>query len=385
MWIFSGAVKHIEGQPEDGDRIEVFSSSGDFVGMGHYQKSSITVRLFSFEKLKPDIDFWTEKIKKAYEFRLGLGLANSAETTMYRIVHGEGDFLPGLVADFYDGTLVTEYHSAGMARESSLITVAFSRVLGKEFRDLVEKRTDGGTGGGKADPRTSAEAKSSGAENPVAEAPRKNVEALENGKRFLIDVEHGQKTGFFLDQRENRSLLSRYAKGRTVLNAFSYTGGFTVYAGTAGALRVISVDSSAKALELLKENVALNPSVGCEYASIQENVFDFLNAPGETFDIIVLDPPAFAKHQSSRQKAIQAYARLNMAAIAGLSSPGLLFTFSCSQVVAPDLFEGAVRSAVINSGRRARVLYRLRQGPDHPVSLTHPEGEYLTGLVLGVS
>ena len=369
QWIFSGAVGSVEGSPANGDTVEVLASDRTFIGLGHYQKSSIMVRLFSFERTEPDADFWAGKLEQALRLRRELGLVRNPETTMYRLVHGEGDSIPGLVIDIYNNTAVLECHSSGMARIRPLITEALSRVAGGDLHAVYDKQAGKGEYllGPPADPSHSLPARTS-----------------ENGQGFFINWEEGQKTGFYLDQRENRFLLSRYAPGKSMLNAFSYTGGFSVYAGSAGARRVVSVDSSARALETLRENIRINPPAGGSHDIVQQDAFDFLKSSEEHFDLIVLDPPAFAKHQSSRHQAVQAYKRLNHLALSRLNSPGILFTFSCSQVVDVPLFEGAVRAAVIESGRKAIVLHKLRQAPDHPVSLLHPESEYLKGLVLQV-
>lgn len=375
-WVFSGAVARIDGSPEEGEVVEVYSSDNRFLAYGHYQIGSITVRVLGFADDRP-VDFWYERLSAAYRMRQSLGLTDSENTNAYRLVHGEGDSLPGLVVDYYNGTAVVQAHSVGMYRSRERIAAALRRVYGDKLKAVYDKSS--GTA-----PYKAIENLQDGylwGDKSVS-----SVEIMENGCRFLVNWEEGQKTGFFLDQRENRALVGRYAKGRRVLNLFCYTGGFSIYALASGALSVDSVDSSSKAMELVDRNVALNFGEGCtRHHSYCCDAIDFMkDAPEGKYDLIVVDPPAFAKHRGALDTALRAYRRLNEAAISKVASGGLVFTYSCSQVVDRNAFALAVFTAATKTGRKVRILHRLMQPADHPVNIYHPEGEYLKGLVLYV-
>jgi 23S rRNA (cytosine1962-C5)-methyltransferase len=371
-WLFSGAVASIEGNPQDGDVVEIRSASGAFRATGHYQHGSIAVRILSFTPSAIDDRFWLHALQTAYRLRRDLRLANHPQTTAYRLVHGEGDFLPGLVIDIYGATAVIQTHSAGMSRMQTEIAAALQTIYGAALQRIYCK---------------SAAAAPDSDDRYLAGSPPATAGdvIMENGHRFIVDWETGQKTGFFLDQRDNRRLLAHYAQGRRVLNLFCYTGGFSVYAGAAGAAAVHSVDSSAKAIELTRQNATLNAPHAPHEAFVAD-AFEFLKqAPDNAYDLLIVDPPAFAKHAAARRNALQAYKRLNALAIAKTAPGGLLFTFSCSQIVSRTDFRQAVFSAAAIAQRPVRILHHLSQPPDHPVNIYHPEGEYLKGLALTVS
>lgn len=377
-WVFSGAVKRIEGgSPAEGDVIEVYSSDGEYLGCGHYQIGSITVRILSFKKEAIDDAFWYRAIKGAYDARVTLGLADSEDTTAYRLVHGEGDFLPGLIIDIYGKTAVMQAHSAGMFLAKENIAQALKKVYGNNLDAVYDKSE--GTAPFKAglDLKDGyiyrEEGASAGAES-----------VLENGNRFLVNWEEGQKTGFFLDQRDNRALVKKYANGKTVLNLFCYTGGFSIYALNGGAAHVDSVDSSRKAMDMVVRNVEMNGfTEGVEHTSYCEDAIEFMRkCEGGKYDLMIVDPPAFAKHRGAMDNALRAYKRLNALAIEKVKPGGVVFTYSCSQVVDKQNFALAVFSAAAQTGRRVRILHRLTQPADHPVNIYHPEGEYLKGLVI---
>lgn len=372
-WIFSGAIKTIESNPVDGDWVKVLDSKNNVLGYGHYQKGSITVRMLSFEKQSPDEFFWRKKIVSAFDLRNRIGLPNES-TNAFRLVHGEGDGLPGLIIDLYDGVAIIQAHSAGMHKDRLAIAEALREILNDSLKAVYYKShgTLPGHIRGQGD---------AGYLFGMSAVPHV---ILEHGNKFLVDWEGGQKTGFFLDQRENRKLLSKYSNGKVVLNTFCYTGGFSVYALQGGALRVHSVDASEKAVELTKKNIELNgfdPFVNYSYAA---DTFEFLRDKSDVYDLIVLDPPAFAKHREARHQAVKGYQRLNAEAMRVVKSGGIIFTFSCSQVVDKKLFYDTVVSSAIQSGRNVKVIEHLSQPADHPVSIFHPEGEYLKGLVLYV-
>ena len=376
-WVFSGAIARVLGDAAEGDAVVVEASNGERLGVGHFSGGgSIAVRMLDFgpEALLPTANFWEAKLSNAYRLRQGLGLTGTADTNVFRLVHAEGDGLPGLIIDVYGDVAVVQAHSVGMYRARPEIAAALQAVFGPKLRAIFDKSAE--TVPSNAVPNAQNGyllGESTGAEHLV----------LENGHQFAIDWETGQKTGFFIDQRDNRALLARYSPGRRVLNTFCYTGGFSVYALAAGADVVHSVDSSKKAIALTERNAELAPNSD-RHAAYPDDVLGFLkNHPAE-YDLLVLDPPAFAKHMGARHAALMGYKRLNAAGIAHLAPGGLLFTFSCSQVVSPELFEGAVLAAAIEAGRPARILHRLTQPADHPVSLFHPEGAYLKGLVLAV-
>lgn len=374
-WVFSGAIKKIKGPVQDGDIVDVYSNHDEYLGSGHFQDGSIAVRLFSFTQAEGEIDanFWEEKIRKAFLYRQQVGLVDQSETNVYRLIFAEGDGLPGLIIDMYNGTAVLQAHSIGMHRNREVIVSALKAVLGNRLTQVYDKSNEALH---KQDQYTAVNGYLFG--NGAG-----TTEVIENGHRFLIDWETGQKTGFFIDQRENRQLLAKYSAGRAVLNTFCYTGGFSVYAGKAGASLVHSVDSSKKAIELTDHNMRLN-ELEQLHTSFAMDTFDFLEDKENVYDLIVLDPPAFAKHMNVKHKAVMGYKRLNAEAIRKIRPSGILFTFSCSQVVDRQLFHNTVMAAAILAGRNVRVLHHLTQPTDHPVSIFHPEGEYLKGLVLHV-
>lgn len=374
-WIFSGAIYRMEGTPAEGDLVDVYTSQGDFIARGHYQIGSITIRVLSFADETIDQSWWNKRIELAYHMREALGLTNNPQTTCYRLVHGEGDSLPGLVIDIYGTTAVVQCHSVGMYRSRKAICTALRNVYGDRVKSIFDK--SGGTlpynaGLNAQDGYLWGEANASS--EPV----------LENGNRFMVNWEQGQKTGFFIDQRENRELVRRYAKGRTVLNTFCYTGGFSVYALAGGALQVDSVDSSELAVQLAAQNVTLNFGEQAPHQAIAQDAFDYLRKMDDRYDLIILDPPAFAKHHKVLGNALQGYKRLNAQAFRQIKPGGILFTFSCSQAVNREQFRMAVFSAAAIAGRNVRILHQLTQPADHPVNIYHPEGEYLKGLVLYV-
>ncbi len=372
-WIFSGAISNISGKVDEGDVVQVYSADGKLLASGHYQIGSISVRILTFGEEKVDEHFWLNRLKQAYELRNRLGLTDSKETTAYRLVHGEGDFLPGLIVDIYGTTAVIQAHSAGMFRSRQLIVDALQSLYGNRLTAVYDKSE------GTVPFKAGLEAK-----DGYLFGTKEESAVLEYGNTFSIDWAEGQKTGFFLDQRENRRLLQQYSKDARVLNTFCYTGGFSVYALQGGAQLVHSVDSSKKAIELTNTNVDLNFGATTQHQSYATDTFDFLRNSNDLYDIVVLDPPAFAKHKAALSNALQAYKRLNLAALSHIESGGLLFTFSCSQVVSKTDFQNAVFSAAAISKRKVRIINRLTQPADHPVSIYHPEGEYLKGFVLQV-
>lgn len=379
-WVFSGAIAQIVGEPVEGDVVGVYACDGTFLAHGHYQIGSIAVRILSFageDVLKPD--FWTKMIRRALRIREASGLTSRpSETDCYRLVHGEGDGLPGLIIDYYGGVCVMQAHSVGIFRSRSAICEALKEVYGDALKAVYDKSS--GTAPFKAglDPVDGYLYKAeqfSDAEQQV----------VENGCKFLVDWTQGQKTGFFLDQRENRALVGKYSAGRNALNLFCYTGGFSVYALRAGAVHVDSVDSSKRAVELVGENISLNGFDSSRHAEFCTDAMDFLrDVPEGKYDLMIVDPPAFAKHRGALNNALRAYQRLNATAIAKIAPGGILFTFSCSQVVDKEAFALAVFSAAAQTGRSVRILDRMNQPADHAVNIYHPEGEYLKGLVLFV-
>jgi len=372
-WIFSGAINQTEGTLEDGSWVHIADYRNNTLGFGHYQKGSISVRMLSFEKETPAPDFWETKIFKALQLRRNSGLP-SAATNAFRLIHGEGDGLPGLIIDIYDGVAILQAHSAGMHNDRNRIAEALSKVLGSTLTAVFYKSQP--TAPGKMrDPQQDEYLFGMGAVPHVV---------LENNIRFYIDWEEGQKTGFFLDQRENRRLLGEFSKGKKVLNTFCYTGGFSIYSLKAGATQVDSVDASEKAIELTRKNIVLNGYDAEQNGCFAVDTFDFLKDKQDVYDVIVLDPPAFAKHRDARHQAVRGYQRLNSEAMRVIKPGGVIFTFSCSQVVDRQLFYDTVVAAAIQAGRQIKVLHHLSQPADHPVSIFHPEGDYLKGLVLYV-
>lgn len=367
-WVFSGAVMRTEGNPGNGDIVHVLNSSGEILATGHYQEGSIRVRILIAGETLINQAFWDNAIARCFANRSRVHLP-SVETNMFRLVHGEGDQLPGLIVDVYGSTAVVQCHSAGMHKCREQIANALLGTSGGIVSQVYDKSFDTPAG---IDTHLFL------AGTGIEEVCR------ENGLLFKVDYEQGQKTGFFVDQRENRALLKQYASNRKVLNTFCYTGGFSVYALAGGAQKVVSVDSSAAALELTDANVLLNFTDSGRHSSVKADVTEWLKSIAPDFDLIILDPPAFAKHIDARHRAVQAYKRLNLTAMKKIAKGGILFTFSCSQVVDRELFRHTITSAAIESGRQIRILHQLTQGPDHPVNIFHPEGEYLKGLVLQV-
>jgi 23S rRNA (cytosine1962-C5)-methyltransferase len=404
-WIFSGAIEKMEGAPREGDVIEVVSVRREFLALGHYLPGSIAVKIFSFEPAEVNNDFWKSKIKAAWQLRERLGLIGGNVANAYRLVFSEGDLLPGLIIDYYNGVAVIQVHSVGMHTLLPVFTEALQELYGDKLIAVYDKSSET-MEKSKLITRNSKlflkKENSSGSENVTASdrnstgsAARLSfdhflfgtsspVEILETGHRFTVDFMRGQKTGFFLDQRGNRMFAQFYAKGRTVLNAFCYSGAFSVYALKGGAKRVLSIDSSRQAIEWTEQNVRLN---GCDEKKHRCEVADvkrFLVETEETFDMIILDPPAFAKTHHVTNNALHAYVHINAEAMRRLNPGGILFTFSCSQPITREMFRSAIQSAAIETGRQVRILHQLAQGPDHPVNICHPEGEYLKGLILSV-
>ncbi len=372
-WIFSGAVMNLEGNPEEGDVVTVLDSQHNFLCQGHWQVGSIAVRVLTFEQEPIDDAFWQKRLGEALGVRQAIGLADSEAGDTYRLVHGEGDLLPGLVIAVYGKTAVMQAHSVGMHVSREQIAVALKQVMGERLDSIyyksettlpIKAAIDGGNGFLLGESHTDV--------------------AVENGLRFHIDWLKGQKTGFFVDQRENRSLLERYSHGRSVLNMFCYTGGFSVYALRGGAKLVHSVDSSSKAVELVRANVELNFPAEPRHEAFAEDAFRFLDDMTVPYDLVVLDPPAFAKHRDAVKNALRGYTKLNARAMEKIAPGGILFTFSCSQAVSKEQFRTAVFTAATLAHRQVRILHQLHQPADHPVSIYHPEGEYLKGLVLYV-
>lgn len=375
-WVFSGAIASLADNIEEGEVVEVYAHDDTFLGVGHYQIGTIAVRILSFEQREIDTDFFVERLQDAYQMRQAINLVRNDSNT-YRLVHGEGDMLAGLIIDIYGGMAVVQAHSVGMHASKHAIATALKRVLGESLHHVYYKSE--GTLPFKApiDPQDSFLL---GGEFGLDKI------ALENNFKFQIDWEKGQKTGFFIDQRESRSLLESYSRNRSVLNMFCYTGGFSVYAMRGGAKEVVGVDSSAKAVMLADENVKLNFGNDERYSSSSDDAFKFLKEiPNDKYDLIILDPPAFAKHRGAVRNALQGYKKLNLAAFEKVAKGGIVFTFSCSQVISREQFRLAVFSAAAISGRRVKILHQLSQPADHPVNIYHPEGEYLKGLVLQVS
>lgn len=372
-WIFSGAIEHLPENIQNGDIVQVITHDGDFIAKGHYQIGSIAVRVLTFENEEINESFWEKRINAAYLVRQAIGLANHSNNDTYRLVHGEGDNLPGLVIDCYGPTAVMQAHSVGMHLNRHEIAKALVKVLGDKIRNIFYKS------------ETTLPLKAQlGQENGFIYGGDVQDIAIENGLKFHIDWLRGQKTGFFIDQRENRHLLEKYALNRSVLNMFCYTGGFSVYAMKGGASLVHSVDSSAKAIELTQQNVELNFPGDKRHQAFCDDAFKYLDANHDKYDLIILDPPAFAKHRGALRNALKGYTRLNVKGLEHIRKGGILFTFSCSQVVTKEQFRQAVFTAAALTGRNVRILHQLHQPADHPINIYHPEGEYLKGLVLYV-
>ena len=372
-WVFSGAIAKVEGEPEEGEIVDVYTSKKEFIACGHFHIGSIAVRVLTFRQEEICFNFWKRRLEVALDLRRSLGLVDNPENNTYRLVHGEGDNLPGLIIDVYGQTAVMQAHSVGMHVYRQVIADALSEVMGNIVKHIYYKSET--TLPFKAD---------LGPENGFIKGGSPENVALENGLKFHVDWLKGQKTGFFVDQRENRHLLERYSKGRNVLNMFCYTGGFSFYAMRGGANLVHSVDSSAKAIDLTNKNVELNFPGDNRHQAFAEDAFKFLDRMGDQYDLIILDPPAFAKHRDALRNALRGYSKLNAKAFEKIKPGGILFTFSCSQVVDKKDFRNAVFTAAAQSGRSVRILHQLTQPGDHPVNIYHPEGEYLKGLVLYV-
>jgi len=370
-WVFSGAIDLIDEEILDGDIVTVFDSKERFLGTGHFQNATIAVRILSFEETELDQKFFNHIHSEAIELRKTLGLF-SKENSICRIVHGEGDGLPGLIIDFYNGIAVIQCHSIGMYQTIELISQALQNTLGESLKAIYSKSSE------------TLHNKEGVVDSYIWGTCKMPHKAKENGIRFSIDWITGQKTGFFIDQRENRKLLSKYATGKKVLNTFCYSGGFSLFALKAGASEVHSLDSSKKAIELTENNISLNKLTE-NHVSIVADAMEYMKTVDNSFDVIILDPPAFAKHRDKRHQAIQGYKRLNEMAIRSIKPGGIIFTFSCSQVVDKNLFTHTIIAAAINSGRKIRILEQLHQPADHPINAFHPEGEYLKGLVIQVS
>lgn len=371
-WVFSGAIQAIEEGIEEGDTVCLVNRNGDFIAVGHYQEGSIAVRVLTFEDREIDDDFWHSRISSALKMRQSIGIADSPSNNTYRLVHGEGDNLPGLIIDVYGDTAVMQAHSIGMHKVRKEIAKALVDVMESRISNVYYKS------------ETTLPFMDATDMNGFIYGGSDNNVALENGLKFRVDWLKGQKTGFFVDQRENRSLLEKYAAGKRVLNMFCYTGGFSFYAMRGGAQLVHSVDSSAKAINLTRENVSLNFPGDQRHEAFCEDAFKYLEKAGDNYNLIILDPPAFAKHRGALHNALKGYTRLNQKAFEKIESGGILFTFSCSQVVTKDHFRNAVFTAAALAKRNVRILHQLHQPADHPINIYHPEGEYLKGLVLYV-
>ena len=372
-WIFSGAIQRIEGKPEEGDVVTVYTNDRQFIARGHVQVGSIAVRVLTFKDEPIDQQFWERRIATAFDLRERTGISSREDNNTYRLVHGEGDNLPGLIIDIYGDTAVMQAHSVGMHVNRMDIADAVKKSLGERIKNIYYKSDT--TLPYKADISK---------DNGYIMGGNASCISTEYGLKFHIDWLRGQKTGFFVDQRENRALLEKYAKGRKLLNMFCYTGGFSIYALRGGAEIVHSVDSSSKAIDLTNANAELNFPGDTRHTAYAEDAFDFLDRMGNNYNLIILDPPAFAKHRDSLRNALIGYRRLNAKAIEKIQPGGILFTFSCSQVVSKENFRTAVFTAAAMAKRNVRILHQLTQPADHPVSIYHPEGEYLKGLVLYV-
>lgn len=377
-WIFSGAISRCDDNMEEGEVVRVMSGKGDFIAIGHWQIGSIAIRVLSFDDVAIDGEFYENKLSIALDVRKSIGLLRGGNyidekniNTTYRLVHGEGDGLPGLVIDMYDGTAVMQAHSIGMHVHRHIIAESLKKVMGEELKAVYYKSET--TLPFKAD---------LGQENGFLIGKSTNDVAHENGLKFHIDWLKGQKTGFFIDQRDNRALLEQYSKGRRVLNMFCYTGGFSVYSMRGGAELVHSVDSSSKAVELVNKNIALNFPGDTRHQAFAADAFKFLDEMASNYDLVILDPPAFAKHRDALKQALRGYTKLNAKAMEKMPNGSILFTFSCSQAVNKEQFRTAIFAAALQTGRQIRILHQLHQPADHPININHPEGEYLKGLVV---
>ena len=372
-WIFSGAIQSTEGELEEGEVVRVITAGGEFIAVGHYQIGSIAVRVLSFSDVAIDREFWSSRLRSAFAMRRAIGIADNPRNNTYRLVHGEGDNLPGLVIDVYGDTAVMQAHSVGIHKERADIARCLVDVAGDRIKNVYYK----------SETTLPYKAELGQEDGFIVGGSDDNV-AMENGLKFHVDWLKGQKTGFFVDQRENRSLLESFAKGKKVLNMFCYTGGFSFYAMRGGAELVHSVDSSAKAIELTTRNVGMNFPGDTRHEAFCEDAFKYLDRMGDRYDLVILDPPAFAKHRGALHNALKGYTRLNQKAFEKIQPGGILFTFSCSQVVTKDNFRNAVFTAAALAGRKVRIRHQRHQPADHPINIYHPEGEYLKGLVLYV-
>ena len=375
-WIFSGAIYNANPEPEDGDIVRIEDNNHNFLAYAHYQPGSIAARIFSFENKIPDEDYWKTKIENAWKLRNKLGFNQVGQTNVFRLINAEGDYFPSLIADYYNGTLVLQFHSTGMFRMRDMLVKLFKEVLADELESIFDKSEN--TLPGRSNlPKQNAFIFGS-------QSQANHVSVIENGLKFKVDISEGQKTGFFIDQRDNRDLLRKYSPGRDVLNMFGYTGGFSVYALSGGANLVHTVDGSKPAIEGARENINMNFPGSSFHEAFDADAFEFLKTAKDKYDLIILDPPAFAKHNEALHNALKGYQRLNAMAFEAIKPGGIIFTFSCSQVVSRLHFRQAVFGAAAQAKRKVRILHQLAQPADHPVDLAHPEGEYLKGLVLFV-
>jgi len=372
-WVFSGAIKKIHGVPGEGDLVDVFDNKDEKLGSGHYQNGSIAIRMLEFGDTEVGPDFWERKIRSAWKHRQDEGIYQPGVTDVFRLVNAEGDGLPGLIVDYYNGALVVQLHSSGMYRELGSITAALQQLEQLPVDTIYNKSK-----------QTLHQKEGIEPKDELLYGNRMEGEVLEYGNRFVVNWERGQKTGFFIDQRENRRLLEKYSRDRKVLNMFCFSGGFSVYAVRGGASLVHSVDSSGHAIDLTRDNIRSNFGETATHEAFATDAFSYLEDIRDTYDLIILDPPAFAKHQNVLNNALQGYKRLNQKAIDQVRPGGILFTFSCSQAVSKENFRKSVFAAAANTGRNVRILHQLTQPADHPVSIYHPEGEYLKGLVLKI-
>lgn len=372
-WVFSGAIHHADEGIQEGEIVRVHTNEGEFIAVGHYQVGSIAVRVLSFHDVAIDESFWESRLTAAFDVRKAIGVAQNPNNNTYRLVHGEGDNLPGLIIDCYGQTAVMQAHSVGMHVCREAVCKALVKVMGDNIQHVFYKS------------ETTLPIKAGlGQENDFLYGGSDDNIAIENGLKFRVDWLRGQKTGFFVDQRDNRALLESYSKGRSVLNMFCYTGGFSVYAMRGGAKLVHSVDSSAKAIDLTNANVEMNFPGDERHHAFCDDAFKYLDANDDKYDLMILDPPAFAKHRAALHNALKGYTRLNVKGFERIKNGGILFTFSCSQVVTKEQFRNAVFTAAAQAGRKVRILHQLHQPADHPINIYHPEGEYLKGLVLYV-
>ena len=374
-WIFSGAIKTMDSGCKDGEIVNIYSNKGKFLGTGHYQDGSISIRVFEFTEQEINFNYWKNKLQNAYKLREKIGLVDATNTNIYRLVHAEGDDLPGLIIDFYNGTAVIQCHSIGMWLLKDIFSQLLQSII-PELKAIYDKS---------AETLPSKHVEEHHIENQFLWGEKNAIfEGKEYDNQFSINWITGQKTGFFIDQRENRKLLGDLSKNKKILNTFCYSGGFSIYALNNGAKEVHSLDSSKKAIDLLENNIALINDYQNNHQSIVADAMDYIKNVDADYDIIILDPPAFAKHMNARHKAIQGYKRLNARAIEQIKPGGVIFTFSCSQVIGKELFRNTILSAGINAGRKIKILHQLHQPADHPVNIFHPESEYLKGLVIQV-